>query len=71
MSIDNLDILKCYRDLWKTASEKKNAVTQGIISTDGCTINCMRLRINASNKNPGVAQDKATADAYWNKFNIQ
>ena len=26
MSIDNFDILACYRDLWKTASEKKNAI---------------------------------------------
>ena len=50
LSIDNFDILACYRDLWKTASETKNAIRQGIISSDGCTINCMRLRINASDK---------------------
>ena len=50
MSVDNFDILACYQDLWKTASEKKNAIHQSIISTDGCTINCIRLRINAGDK---------------------
>ena len=59
------------RDLWKTASEKKNAIRQGIIiSNDRCTPNCMRLRINAGDKNAGVTQDKAIADAYGNKFII-
>ena len=70
LSIDDFDIFACYQDLWKTASEKKNAVRQGIISTDGCMPNCIRLRINAGDRNPGVAQDKATADAYGNKFII-
>ena len=50
MSIDDFDMFACYRDLWKTVSEKKNAIRQGIISNDGCTINCMRLRINAADK---------------------
>ena len=70
LSIDDFDILVCYRDLWKTASEKKNAVRQGIISDGGCTPNCMKLRINAGDKSAGVAQDKAIADAYGNKFII-
>ena len=60
----------CYRDLWKTASEKKNAVRQGIISIDSCTINCIKLRINAGDKSSGVTQDKALADAHGNKFII-
>ena len=38
-----------------------------IISTDGFRENCMRLRINASNKNTTNAQDKAIADTYSNK----
>ena len=42
MSVDDFGILACYRDLWKTASEKKNAIRQSIISTDGCTI-CLIL----------------------------
>ena len=67
MSVDNYDIFACYRDLWKTASEKKNAVCQGIISTDSFTVNCMKLRINAKDKSP-TAQDNAVATAYGNKF---
>ena len=68
MSVDDYDIFACYRDLWKTASEKKNAICQGIISSDGCTINCIRLRVNAGNKNAGVAQDNTISAAYRNKF---
>ena len=52
-------------------SEKRNAIQQGIIPTDGdCTPNCMKLRINTGDKNPGVTRDKAIADAYGNKFII-
>ena len=44
-----------YRDLWKTKSEKTNAIRQGIISTDGdLTLNCMKLRINAGDKSVTV-----------------
>ena len=70
MSIDNYDIFACYRDLWKTKSEKRNAIQQGIISSDGCMENCIKLRINAGDKNTGNKQDKAIADAYVNKFII-
>ena len=35
MSVDDYDIFACYQDLWKTKSEKKNAIRQGIISNDG------------------------------------
>ena len=70
LSIEDFDIFACYRDLWKTASEKRNAIRQRIISTDGCMENCIKLRINAGDKNAGNAQDKAIADAYGNKFII-
>ena len=70
MSIDDFDMLTCYRDLWKIKSEKRNAICQGIISTDGCMENCIKLRINAADKNASSAQDKAIADAYGNKFII-
>ena len=50
MSVDDYDIFTCYRDLWKTGSEKKNAIPQGIIFTDGFTLGCMKLRINAKDK---------------------
>ena len=69
MSIDDYDIFACYRGLWKTASEKHNAIHQGIISTDGFTVNCMKLRINAKNKTT-TAKDNAIAEAYGNKFII-
>ena len=51
-------------------SEKRNAIRQGIISNDGCTINCMELKINAGDKNALEKQDKAIADTYENKFII-
>ena len=70
MSVNDFDVLACYRDLWKTKSEKRNAIWQGTISNDGCTENCIKLRINACNKNATNAQDKAIADAYGNKFII-
>ena len=70
MSIDDFDMFACYQDLWKTKSEKKNAIWQGIISNDGCTENCIKMRINAGDKSTSNAQDKAIADAYGNKFII-
>ena len=57
MSIDDFDVFACYRDLWKTKSEKRNAIQQGIISTDGCMESYIKLRINAGNKSTGVRQD--------------
>ena len=50
LSINDFDIFACYRDLWKTKLEKKNAIRQGIISNDGCMENCIKLRINAGDK---------------------
>ena len=70
LSIDDFDMFACYRDLWKTDSDKRNAARQGIIHSDGCTVNCMKLRINAGDKSDGKAQDKAIADTYGNKFII-
>ena len=63
MSVDDYDLFAC-------KSEKRNTIQQGIISSDGCTENCIKLRINAGDKNAGNAQDKAIADAYLNKFII-
>ena len=70
LSIDDFDIFACYRDLWKTKSEKGNAIRQGIVSNGGCTENCIKLRINASDKSTGNKPDKAIADAYGSKFII-
>ena len=70
LSIDDYDLFACYRNLWKTKSEKRNAIQQSIISNDGCTENCMKLRINAGDKNAGNVRDNAITDAYGNKFII-
>ena len=70
MSVDDFDVFACYRDLWKTKSEKKNDIQQGIFSYGSCTTNCIRLRINAGNKDATNTQDRAIADAYGNKFII-
>ena len=70
MSVDDFDVFACYRDLWKTKSEKKNAIREGIVSSGGCTNNSIELRINAGDKNAGNAHDKAIADVYGNKFII-
>ena len=70
MSVDDFNVLACYRDLWETKSEKRNAIRQGIISTDGCMENCIKLRINAGDKSTSNVQDKAIADVYRNKFII-
>ena len=70
LSIDDFDILACYRDLWKTRPKKGNAIRQGIISNTGCTENCIKSRINAGGKSTANKKDSAIADAYRNKFII-
>ena len=56
MSMDDFNVFACYRDLWKTKSEKRNAIRQGIISTDRYMENCIKLGINAG--------DKSTSNTY-------
>ena len=70
MSVDDFDVFACYSDLWKAKLKKRNAIKQGIISNDRCMENCIKLRINAGDKNTLNAQDKAIADAYGNKLII-
>ena len=70
LTMDDHDMFYCYKDLWKTKLEKRNAVRQGIISNDGCTPNCIQLRINFKDKNTSIAQDAAIASTYENKFII-
>ena len=50
LSMDDFEVFACYSDLWRTKSEKRNTVRQGIISNDGCTENCIKLRIDAKDK---------------------
>ena len=68
ISVDDFNVLACYRDLWKAKSEKRSAIHQGIVSNDGCMENCIKLRINAGDKSTSNIQDKSIADAYGNKF---
>ena len=70
LSIDDFDVFTCYRDLWKTKSEKHNAVRQGIIHGDSCTENCIRLRIKPRDKSASNTRDNAIANAYEDKFII-
>ena len=41
LSVDDFNIFACYRDLWKTKSEKRNAIQQGIISSGGAQITAL------------------------------
>ena len=70
LSVDDFDIFACYQDLWKIKSEKRNDIRQGIISNGCCTNNCIKLRINAADKDPSNQQNNAIANAYGNKFII-
>ena len=45
----------------KDKVRKRNAIRQGIISNGGCTENCIKLRINAIDKNSSNKQDNAIA----------
>ena len=61
LSVEDFYIFACYRDLWKTKLEKKNAICQGIISNDGYIENCIKLRINAGDKSTSNNKDSAIA----------
>ena len=68
MSIDENDVYRCYNDLWKTASEKKNYHCQGIDTSD--SRDTTQILINAGDKNVSVAADKVIADVFGNRFYI-
>ena len=69
ISIDDHDILYSYYDCWKTATERRNAVFQGIVEADGQTENAIRHWINATNKT-NDAKDQTVASIYDNRFCI-
>ena len=69
ISIDDYDILYSYYDCWKTATERRNAVFQGIIETDGQTENAIKHRINATDK-ASNAKDQTVALIHENRFCI-
>ena len=69
ISIDDYNVLYSYYDCWKTATERRNAVFQGIVEADGQTENAIRHRINAGDK-ANDAKDKTVASIYDNWFCI-
>ena len=68
-SIDDYDVLYSYYYCWKTATERRNAIFQGIVEADGQTENAIRHRINATNK-MNNAKDQTVASIYDNRFCI-
>ena len=69
ISIDDYDVLFSYIDSWKTATERRNAVFQGIVDADGQTENAIKHRINATNE-ANNAKDQTVASIYDNRFCI-
>ena len=69
ISTDDSNILYSYYDCWKTATERHNAVFQGIVDTDGQTENAIKHRINAGDK-ASNAKDQTVASIYDNRFCI-
>ena len=66
LSLD-ISILGCYERLWKTKSKKKNAIRQDIFHC-GWIENCMKIKINAPDKDAESKYDKTNADTYVNNF---
>ena len=69
ISIDDYDVLFSYIDSWKTATERRNAVFQGIVEADDQTENAIKHRINATDK-ANNAKDQTVASIYDNRFCI-
>ena len=68
-SIHDYDVLYSYYDCWKTATERCNAIFQGIVEADGQTGNAIKHRINAGDK-ANNAKDQTVASIYDNHFCI-
>ena len=69
ISIDNYDILYSYYDCWKSATERCNAVFQGIVEAGGQTENAVKHRINVADK-ASNASDETVSSIFSNKFGI-
>ena len=67
--IDDYDILYSYYDCWKTTTERRNAIFQGIVEADGQTENANKHWINTTNKENN-AKDQTVASIYDNRFCI-
>ena len=69
ISIDDYDVLYSYYDCWKTTTERRNAVFQGIVEADSQTENAIKHRINATDK-ANNAKDQTVASIFDNRFCI-
>ena len=68
-SIDDYNVLYSYYDCWKTATERHNAIFQGIVEADGQMENAIKYRINAGDK-ANNTKDQTVASIYDNRFCI-
>ena len=68
LSIDHSNVLGCYFDLWRMASERENGHYQGIDMS--ANRNTTRVRVGVGNKDETVVADKAIAYAFSNRFHI-
>ena len=69
ISTDDYNVLYSYYDCWKTATEGRNAIFQGIVEAEGQTENAIKHRINAGNK-ANDAKDQTVASIYDNHLCI-
>ena len=68
-STDNYNVLYSYYDCWKTATERRNAIFQGIVEADSQMENAIKYRINAGDK-ANNTKDQKVASIYDNRFCI-
>ena len=69
ISIDDCDVPYSYYDCWKTTTERRNAVFQGIVEADNQSENAIKHRINATDK-ANDAKDQTVASIFDNHFCI-
>ena len=69
ISSDDYDVLYSYYDCWKTATERRNAIFQGIVEADSQTGNAIKHRINSGDE-ANNAKDQTVASVFNNRFCI-
>ena len=69
ISIDDYDILYSYYDCWKTTTQRRNAIFQGIVEADSQSENAIKHWINNTDK-ANNAKDQTVVSIYDNHFSI-
>ena len=69
ISTDDYDVLYSYYDSWKTTTERRNAIFQGIVEVEGQTENAFKHQINTTDK-ANNAKDQTVASIYDNRLCI-